>query len=370
MSSDRFDVVVVGCGAAGAATAWQCALRGRSVLAIDRFEPGHRRGSSHGTERIVRLGHTDPDYVRFALDALDGWTELERAAEVSLLSRSGAVDMGLAEELDEIEECTSAFGVRMERFDAGEARRRYPGMHFAGDVLFHADGGTVHADRAVSVLRRLAVHHGATMRTVTEVTRVERTGNGVIVHIGDDAVAADVAVITTGAWAPTLLTDVVDLPDYRVTKEQLAFFRPRGDMTWPTFIDRDRTRHYGMTTPEGLVKVAEHHTGPVVDPDHRTYEIEPTTWERLIGWVAENLPGVDPTPVDASTCLYASTPSEDFVLDRIGDIVVGVGLSGHGFKFIPEIGRRLADLVEGVVWETNPFAVNAAPHGFGASGHK
>jgi sarcosine oxidase len=125
-----------------------------------------------------------------------------------------------------------------------------------------------------------------------------------------------------------------------------------------------------MTTPEGLVKVAEHHTGPVVDPDHRTYEIEPTTWERLINWVAENMPGVDPTPVDASTCLYASTPSEDFVLDRIGDIVVGVGLSGHGFKFIPEIGRRLADLVEGIDWLNNPFAINAAPHGFGASGHK
>lgn len=370
MSRDRFDVVIIGCGAAGAATAWQCALRGRNVLAIDRFEPGHRRGSSHGTERIVRLGHTEPAYVKFALDALDGWAELERVADVSLLSRSGVIDFGLAEELDEIEQCTSAFGVRVDRIDAVEAHRRYPGMHFSSDVLFHTDGGTVNADRAVSVLRRLAVHHGARMRAVAEVTRIDRTGNGVVVHIGDEAVEADVVVITTGAWAPTLLADVVDMPDYRVTKEQVAFFRPRGELLWPTFLNRSLTRHYGMTTPEGLVKVAEHHTGPVVDPDHRTYEIEPTTWERLLNWVAENMPGVDPTPVDASTCLYASTPSEDFVLDRIGDIVVGVGLSGHGFKFIPEIGRRLADLVEGIDWGNNPFAINASPHAFGPSGHK
>jgi sarcosine oxidase len=370
VTGDRFDVVVVGCGAAGAATAWWCARRGMSVLAVDRFEPGHRRGSSHGTERIVRLGHTDPAYVRFALDALDRWRELERAAGVDLLSSTGAIDLGLVAELDEIQACTEARGVPMERLSSAEASRRYPGMHFAGDVLFHADGGVVHADRATSVMRRLAAQSGAQLRPVTEVTRVDQADSGVVVHLGDDCVQAGVAVVTTGAWAPSLLRDVVDLPGYRVTKEQLAFFRPREQFAWPTFIDRAELRHYGMTTPEGLVKVGEHHTGPEVDPDDRTYDVEPTTWRRLIDWVAEHLPGVDPTPVDASTCLYASTPAEDFVLDRVGDIVVGVGLSGHGFKFVPEIGRRLADLTDGTGWIDNPFALHAAPHHVGASGHK
>lgn len=370
VTTDRFDVVVVGCGAAGAATAMWCARKQLSVLAVDRFEPGHRRGSSHGTDRIVRLGHTDPAYVQFALDALDRWRGLERAAGVNLLSRTGAIDMGLVDELDQIQACTEAFGVPMERLSSIEASRRYPGMRFGGDVLFHADGGVVHADRATSVMRRLAVESGAHVRSVTEVTRVEQTDCGVVVHMGDDRVQAGVAVVTTGAWAPSLLSGVVDLPGYRVTKEQFAFFRSHEHVEWPTFIDRAALRHYGMTTPEGLVKVAEHHTGPVVDPDHRTYDVEPVTWQRLIDWVAEYLPGVDPTPVDVSTCLYASTPAEDFVLDRVGDIVVGVGLSGHGFKFVPEIGRRLADLTDGTGWGGNPFALHAAPHHFGASGHK
>ncbi len=370
MSDQRFDVVVVGCGAAGAATAWWCARKSLSVLAVDRFEPGHRRGSSHGTERIVRLGHTDSAYVQFALDALDRWRALERAAGVELLTRCGAVDVGLPDELDEIEACTTELGVSMERLDAVEATHRFAGMRFYGDVLFHGQGGTVHADRALSVLRRLAGQSGATLRAVAEVSCVEQTGNGVLVHVGDERIHAGVAVVTTGAWAPNLLDGVVDLSGYRVTKEQLAFFRPRQPFAWPTFIDRAPIRHYGMTTPEGLVKVGEHHTGPVVDPDDRTYEVEPTTWRRLIDWVATNLPGVDPAPVDASTCLYASTPNEDFVLDRVGDIVVGVGLSGHGFKFVPEIGRRLADLADGTGWDDNPFALDAAPHSYGASGHK
>ena len=45
-------------------------------------------------------------------------------------------------------------------------------------------------------------------------------------------------------------------------------------------------------------------------------------------------------------CLYASSPTDDFVLDRRGAVVVGVGFGGHGFKFTPAIGERLADLAD------------------------
>ncbi len=57
--------------------------------------------------------------------------------------------------------------------------------------------------------------------------------------------------------------------------------------------------------------------------------------------------GLDPDGFDPISCTYTTTPSEDFVLDRVGPIVVGAGFSGHGFKFTPAIGRVLADLVEG-----------------------
>lgn len=373
----RADVVVVGCGAAGSAAMWHCARRGASVVGLERFEPGHRRGSSHGTERIVRLGHTDPAYLQFAVDSLAAWDELERVARVPLLSRTGSLDIGLADELDEIEAACRAGGVAVERIDQREVTRRHPGVAFRGDVLFLPEGGTVHADRALSVLRRLAVAHGAELHTDAPVTAIEPAdGGGVTVVTPGGRWEAGVVVVTTGAWAPTTLAGIVELPGHRVTKEQLAFFRPRVETTsrtiptFPTFIVREPLRHYGMVTPEGLVKVAEHHTGPVVDPDRRTFDVEPDTWARLCEWVAETIPGVDPDPVDASTCLYASTDDEDFVLDRVGDVVVGVGLSGHGFKFVPEIGRRLADLALGQGWPGNPFSVDRTPRHVGSSGHK
>src|SRR4029079_13124185 len=122
-----------------------------------------------------------------------------------------------------------------------------------------------------------------------------------------------------------------------------------------------------LPTPTGLIKIAEHYTGPEVDPDTRTGELEPRTWERLLAWVRDHVPGVDPDPVGHSTCLYASTPDEDFVIDRAGRVTVGVGLGGHGFKFLPIIGRRLAELATGTPWPQNPFGFERrAPR----AGHK
>jgi sarcosine oxidase len=38
------------------------------------------------------------------------------------------------------------------------------------------------------------------------------------------------------------------------------------------------------------------------------------------------------------------TPDEDFVLDRVGPVVVCSCCSGHGFKFAPLLGEIVAEL--------------------------
>jgi sarcosine oxidase len=42
--------------------------------------------------------------------------------------------------------------------------------------------------------------------------------------------------------------------------------------------------------------------------------------------------------------MYDNTESEEFVVERRGRVVIGAGTSGHGFKFGPLLGERLADL--------------------------
>jgi sarcosine oxidase len=64
--------------------------------------------------------------------------------------------------------------------------------------------------------------------------------------------------------------------------------------------------------------------------------------ERVAEWVARTYPDADPDPVAVETCMYTTTPDERFILERRGNVVIGSACSGHGFKFAPAIGRRLA----------------------------
>ncbi len=102
---------------------------------------------------------------------------------------------------------------------------------------------------------------------------------------------------------------------------------------------------YALPDPEepGSIKMALDRSGPDVDPDARSFEPDPERLERLAGWASKRfLPLVEARPPE--TCLYTNTPDGEFVLDRLGPIVVGSPCSGHGFKFAPLIGKILADM--------------------------
>ena len=59
-----FDVVVCGLGATGIAALYELSRRRLRVLGIERYTPGHDRGSSHGATRIIRLAYFEhPSYV-------------------------------------------------------------------------------------------------------------------------------------------------------------------------------------------------------------------------------------------------------------------------------------------------------------------
>ena len=367
--STTADVVIIGCGGAGSAAAAELARRGRTVVGLDAFGRGHDRGSSHGTERIVRAAYTDEMYSLMALDSFDGWRDLERETDTRLLSMVGSIDTGFARELADISTNLTTCGLPHELMDAAEAERRFPFFRFEHPVLWQPNSGTVHADGAVAAFQRVARANGADLRFDDPVIAIDVRAGGVRVTSTSGVVEAGSVIVTAGAWADRLLDGILALPELIVTDEQVFFFRPRAEYPWPTFITRTVPELYGLPTPGGLMKAGEHYTGPRVDPDVRAAPSVEAA-ERVSSWIAANVPGLEPTPVDATTCLYASFPDEDFIIDRVGDVVVGVGLGGHGFKFLPEIGRRLADLADGESWRGNPFSIDRESRHVGPSGHK
>ncbi len=345
MSSENVDVVVVGGGAVGSAAAWQLARRGSQVVLLEQYEAGHTRGASHGASRIFRLSYPDPVHIDLAREARRHWRELEELTGTDLLTITGGVDHGDHPHLRLLADGLAATGVPHHWLTPREAGERWPGIRFDTRALFHPDSGRLHADRSVTALQTAAAKSGALVRHATPVTAIEVLGeDAVLVHTDSGAYRAHRVVAAVNAWASKLVGGLVPLPPLRVTQEQPAHFAAREtEDGWPSFghlfaegSAAAASFHggvYGLATPGEGIKVGFHGVGPETDPDHRDFIPEP-------GQLAA-LRYKRQAPI---SCTYTTTPDANFVLDRRGPVVVATGFSGHGFKFVPAIGRVLADL--------------------------
>ena len=296
-------VAVVGAGINGAAAARALARRGHDVVVHEQFELGHRRGSSHGASRIYRLAYSEREWVDLARDAIARWREIESETGERLLEPLGLIEYGLG-----TADALTAAGVEYELRDDGS--------------VFQPDGGFVYAGRA----------HAAMLRGL-EVRERSRVDPG--------SLDADVVVVTAGAWAKRML----GLP-VAVTRETVCYFDladPR-----PSLIDLGDAYFYALHDPAGRrLKAGIHMSGVECEPDEEG-KPDVSVVERVTEWVEERFPDAGPL-VGTETCLYTTTIDHRFILTRRGRIVIGSACSGHGFKFAPAVGERLADLAEGVI---------------------
>lgn len=345
---ERADVVVVGSGVMGAATAWRLSLAGRSVVLLEQFEVGHDRGSSHGTARVFRFSYDDPMYVGLAMDALPLWRELEEASGRQILTVTGGFDAG---PMPRLESHMRALGACRARFDLVTGRdvlARYPALSLPPEapVLHQPDAGVLAAAEAVRAMVDLALERGTVLREGCRVINLRRAGDAVDVLTADGGFRTPVAVVAAGAWARPLLAGAgVHLP-VTPSRETVAFYRLLDNASLPVFVEWTKGPLYALPSPGDGLKTGWHHTGPATDPD-LPGGVEASVIEGMSAWVAERFPGVDPQSHRAESCLYTNTDDERFILERSGPIVVGSACSGHGFKFAPLIGERLARLALG-----------------------
>ncbi|HXY80794.1 MAG TPA: FAD-dependent oxidoreductase [Gaiellaceae bacterium] len=321
-------VAVVGAGVMGCAAAWALAERGADVTVLEQFDLDHVRGSSHGRTRIVRLAYPAPHWVRLAAEAMAGWRELEAASGQQLLGLYGLVELvpgSGATSAAALEACD----VEYRALDTAGARALGAVLPPGWAALFQPDAGIVRADLARRAFLDIATSRGARVETGHRVRAV-------------DDVDADVVVVTAGPWATRL---VAGLP-VRVTRETFAYYRREGPPP-PAIVDLspETGGHamYALYDPVHGLKAGAHGSGAEADPDEDGTP-DPEIVDRISAWVGERLAGVEPVPAAAETCFYTSTVDEAFVLERRGCVVVCSACSGHGFKFAPAVGRRLADL--------------------------
>ncbi len=350
--------VVVGAGVLGLSAARALERRGWSVVVLEAGgDIGHAGAGSKGTARIFRLGYPEPHYVEMALMARDLWRALEHESGRRLLHVTGQVTIGDEATLDTIGGAMGTYGAACERLTAAEARARYPGIAIAGAALVEPDSGVLAADACVHAL---GPSGACELRTGARVTALRETAGDVrVVTASGDELRADVVVACAGPCTMELLgPDAPKTPIVAPSLPQVAYFQYTTDHahTVPVFIEWGDDMIYGLPVPgsgaPGTIKVSHHTPGAPIEGYDPTgsaaFPDDPALMAGLVDAVRRLLPEVDPNPVATERCVYDNSADTDFVLDRLGNVVVGCGTSGHGFKFGPLLGELLGDLAEGI----------------------
>jgi sarcosine oxidase len=341
---DRCDVVVVGAGLLGLAAARALVRRGLQVIVLEQADIGHETCGSKGSCRIFRLGYSDAGWVSLAMRAREPWAELADECGRRLLTPTPQVTFG--GELDAVRHAMRSAGAPHEFLPAAEAAARFPQIAIGGPALLEPESCVISAEAALGALA--AAVPGA--RTGVTVTGIDDDTRRVTVRTATGSVTASAAVVCAGPWTGALLAAGGITVPSTATLEQVGYLALAAEPgpAMPIFICHGAPDPYGLPVPGSpLYKIGFHHSGPVIDPSHQEQDPDEGLSARLAALARRYLPGVSPDLVLTERCVYDNTPDEDFVVDRIGRVVIGSGTSGHGFKFGPLLGEWLADLATG-----------------------
>lgn len=378
MNRDTTKILIVGAGAFGTSTAYHLAQRGyRSIRVLDRYAPPSCEAASTDISKVIRSDYNEPLYVRLGVEAIKAWESSElfqdlyhvpgwvlSAKELSVPFVEGSIQTSRRLGVKGIEELTT-----------DQVRDRFPMVNGALEDwninVWNPTAGWAHSGEA---LRRVALAaqengvefisgDGGYVRSL--ILRDDGQCSGAITQDGTKHVA-DVVLVAAGAWTPSF----IDLQDQLIAKGhsvahiqltaaeqqhykdmpildnlELGYFFPPGldgvfKMAHSKFItNTGRDPHSGIRT-------SIPHTFLANPSDDLPVEIEQT--------MRTNLRRVFPDLADrpfsyTRLCWDADTPDRHFLIAPHPDhrgLFLATGGSAHGFKFMPILGKYIADMLE------------------------
>lgn len=361
--SKAYDVIVVGLGGMGSATAWQLAKRGQRVLGLERFDIPHNMGSSHGVTRIIRLPYyEDPAYVPLLRRAYELWREAEAATGERLLILTGSIDAG-PEDGELFQGALNSARLHDLPHDVltgDEVNARFPGYRLpsATRAVFQPEGGFVASERAIVAHCRVAQEAGAELRARERVLGWEAHpgGEGVVVTTDKGRYEAARLVLTAGAW----MADLAPILTGRAVPERqvLAWLQPtRPELftpeRFPVFnLAVEEGRYYGLPVYEvpGFKFGRYHHRGEHCTAEEMRRDVDAEDERLLREFSARYFPEGNGATQALRACMFTNTPDEHFILDHHPEhpqVVLASPCSGHGYKFCSVVGEILADLATG-----------------------
>jgi len=394
------DLVVVGGGIVGCATAYYAARRGMRVVVLERGEVGGQQsGRNWG---FVRQQGRDPAEVPLMMEGNRIWRGLEEELQADLEWVQGG-NLALAatpERLALFEEWLGVarqVGLETRLLSGAEVRALLPGVarDWLGGLYTASDG---HAEpvRATRAFADAASRHGARVHPRCAALGIETRGGavgGVVSEAG--LVRAPAVVCAAGAWSSRLLRPLgVRLPQ-RWVRATVARTTPVPPLTragvWGPAVSFRQRRDGSLNiaaagaADHDVTLESLHHLRLFLPNYWRNRKLfrfhvgrpllrelaglrpgsaarrHPLTWDRGLeptpnpAKVARSLaelralyPGLRDVAVTRSWAGYIdATPDAIPVLGEAGPrgLVVATGFSGHGFALGPIAGRLVVELI-------------------------
>jgi D-arginine dehydrogenase len=365
MVMDSFDFVIVGAGFAGAATAYQLALRGVGKILLLEQEsiPGfHSSGRNAAMLRqcvaepeLIPLARAGGNFIRH-LPA--DWPEpVQFKQNGSLLLGSGAgweklqrdVAMGLGA------------GIEMELWTPQQAKRHVPVLQNAefDGAAWCATDGIVDIHALLSGYLKFAAAKGAQIRYNCGVQAV-KTANGLVrLETSGGTVETKTLVNASGGWANVVakLTGARELP-LKPCRRHLFVSPPMVwvDSKWPFVWD---VTHDIYFRPEGeglLLCACDQTEMNAGDPP-----VDESVKEMLAEKIDRFMPALNGVSISRGWAgLRTLTPDGRFVIGwdpQVDNFFWVAGLGGHGMTTSAAVGELAATLlIDGPSPEPGPFS--------------
>ena len=362
----RYDVVIIGGGVHGLATAYYLA-QNHGITDVAVVEKGYLGGGASGRNTaIVRSNYLTPEGVAFYDRSLDLYNTMATDLNLNIMfSRRGHLTLAHTDSalrtMNWRAEVNKLQGVNSSVIGPDEVKRLAPSLDVSSSprypilgALYHPPGGVVRHDAVVWGYARAADRLGVELHQETEVLDVLVEGGdgpggkgpggrvtGVRTNRGD--INAPVVVNCTAGWA-SLISNMAGVPLPITTYPLQAAVTEPCKVFLPTVVVSGSLHVYVSQTDRGELVF-----GASVDPVG-TYRVNGTLEfiEELAGHVLELMPGIskmrllrqwsglcDMTPDYSPVMGY--TPVDGYLVD--------VGWGTYGFKAGPVSGETMAESI-------------------------
>jgi sarcosine oxidase subunit beta len=352
---DSYDVVIIGGGAHGLATAYYLGQLGvKNVAVLEQNYIGS--GAAGRNTTILRSNYKTPEGARFYDASVKIYEQLGAELDFNLLfSQCGHLTLAHSDRamfvMANRAEVNRTYGIDSQLVDADEVKRLCPQINFSDDVtypimgaLYHPPGGIIRHDAVVWGYARGADRHGVEIHPYTEVTGLERS-NGTVTAVKTNrgTIKAGQVISATAGWSTlTCAMAGVELP---ITTHIL-----QACVTEPVKPLLDVV----IVSSQMHVYISQSDRGEFVMGS----EIEPWTTYRMKGTLnflqdltrhtLELFPQLEYARLLRSWAgLCDLSPDYSPILGKteVDNFHISAGWGTYGFKAAPIVGKTLAELV-------------------------